>query len=143
LASRMIQCILRKGRLEMGLLDLAGSLFGGPQQGGGLMQVILGLVNEQGGLPGLINRLQASGLGEQARSWVGTGENLPVSPEQIQGLLGGDKLRVLAAQLGMNHQDAAHGLAELLPKAVDRMTPGGQVPAEGQDLMGLLKGFLD
>jgi uncharacterized protein YidB (DUF937 family) len=127
----------------MGLLDMASSLLGGQPQGGGLMQVVLGLVNEHGGLQGLIEKLQASGLGDQAKSWVGTGENQPVSPDQIQGLLGGDKLRALAAQLGMNHQDAASGLAELLPKAVDRLTPGGQLPTEGQDLMGMLKGFLE
>jgi uncharacterized protein YidB (DUF937 family) len=126
----------------MGLMDLAGSLLGGQQQGGGLMAVVLGLVNEHGGLPGLIGKLQASGLGEQAKSWVGTGENLPVSPQQIQSLLGGDKLQALAAQLGMDSQDTAGGLAELLPRAVDRMTPGGELPAEGQDLMGMLKGLL-
>jgi uncharacterized protein YidB (DUF937 family) len=126
----------------MGLLDIAGSLLGGQSQGGGLMNVVMGLVNEHGGLQGLISQLQASGLGEQAKSWVGTGENLPVSPDQIRSLLGSDKLQALAAQLGMNHQDAAGSLAELLPKAVDKMTPGGEVPAEGQDLMGMLKSFL-
>jgi uncharacterized protein YidB (DUF937 family) len=126
----------------MGLMDLAGAMLGGQQQGGGLLEVVLGLVNEHGGLPGLISKLQASGLGDQAKSWVGTGENLPVSPEQIRGFLGGDKLQALAAQLGMDHQEAAGGLADLLPKAVDRMTPGGELPTEGQDLLGMLKGFL-
>ena len=127
----------------MGLLDMAGSLLGGQRQGGGLMEVVLGLVNEHGGLQGLIGKLQASGLGEQAKSWVGTGENLPISPDQIQSLLGSDKLQALAAQLGMNHQDAAGGLAQMLPRVVDRMTPGGALPAEGQDLLGMLKGFLE
>jgi len=127
----------------MGLMDLAGAMLSGQRQGGGLLEVVMGLVNEHGGLPGLIQKLQASGLGEQAKSWVGTGENLPVSPEQIQSLLGSGKLQALAGQLGMDHQEAASGLADLLPKAVDRMTPEGHLPAEGQDLLGMLKGFLD
>lgn len=127
----------------MGLMDIAGSMLGGQSQGGGLMNIIMSLVNEHGGLPGLISKLQASGLGDQAKSWVGTGENLPLSAEQLQGLLGSGKLQALASQLGMEPQQAAGSLAELLPKAVDRMTPEGQLPAEGQDLMGMLKGFLD
>ena len=123
----------------MGLMDMAGSLLGGQHQGGGLMNVVMGLVNEHGGLQGLISKLQASGLGEQAKSWVGTGENLPVSPDQIQSFLGGDKLQALAAQKGMNHQEAASGLAELFPQAVDKMTPGGEVPVEGQELRHFAK----
>lgn len=127
----------------MGLMDIAGSLLGGQNQGGGLLNVIMGLVNEQGGLPGLISQLQRSGLGDQAKSWVGTGENLPLSPEQLQSFLGSGKLQALASQLGMEPGQAAGSLADLLPKAVDRMTPTGELPSEGQDLLGMLKGFLD
>ncbi len=127
----------------MGLMDIAGSLLGGQGQGSGLMNVILGLVNEHGGLPGLLSQLQRSGLGDQAKSWVGTGENLPLNVDQLQAFLGSGKLQALASQLGMEPGQAADSLADLLPKAVDRMTPGGQVPAEGEDLLGMLKGFLD
>ncbi len=127
----------------MGLLDLAGSLLGGQSQGHGLLNVILGLVNEHGGLPGLISQLQRSGLGDHAASWVGTGENLPLSPEQLQAFLGSGKLQALASQLGLEPGQAAGSLADFLPKAVDRMTPQGQLPEEGEDLMGMLKGFLE
>lgn len=127
----------------MGLMDMAGSLLGGQGQGSGLMGIVMGLINEHGGLPGLISKLQASGLGDQAKSWVGTGENLPLSADQLQGFLGSGKLQALASQLGVDPQQAAGSLADLLPKAVDRMTPEGRMPAEGQDLMGMLKGFLD
>jgi uncharacterized protein YidB (DUF937 family) len=126
----------------MSLLDMAGSLLGGQHQQGGLMEAVLGLVNEHGGLQGLISKLQASGLGEQAKSWVGTGDNLPVSPEQIQSFLGGTKLQALAAQFGLGHQETASGLAELLPQAVDKLTPNGEIPTEGQDPMSMLKNLL-
>lgn len=126
----------------MGLMDMAGALFGGQPQGGGLLNIVMGLVNEHGGVQGLVSRMQAGGLGDQAKSWVGTGENLPISAGQLQDFLGSEKLQALASQFGMDHQDMASGLAEMLPKAVDHLTPGGEVPAQGQDLLGLLKGFL-
>lgn len=127
----------------MGLMDLAGSILGGGGQSqGGLMGTIMALVNEHGGLQGLLGKLQEGGLGEQAKSWVGTGQNLPVDADQIQGLLGREKLEALADQLGMGHQEAAGGLANLLPQVVDKLTPNGHVPEEGADLGSMLKGFL-
>jgi uncharacterized protein YidB (DUF937 family) len=128
----------------MGLMDIAGSMLGGggQSQGNGLMGVVMGLVNEHGGLQGLLGKLQESGLGEQAKSWVSTGQNLPVGANQIQSLLGSDKLRALAGQLGLGQQETAGGLAEMLPQVIDRLTPNGQIPEGGTDLMGMLKGFL-
>lgn len=76
---------------------------------------------------------------------MGTGSNLPISAEQIQQVLGGGHLQQVAQQAGLDHGQAADGLAQLLPQVVDHLTPGGQLP-QGGDLMSgaldLLKGKL-
>lgn len=137
----------------MGLLDqLAGQVLGslaggGQQQGGGqaaLVQLVLSLLqNNAGGLGGLLDRLNQAGLGQQAASWVGTGQNLPVSAEQVGQVFGGGELGDMAAQLGMPVDQVAGQLANVLPQVVDHLTPGGQVPAGGnidfgQALSGLV-----
>jgi uncharacterized protein YidB (DUF937 family) len=116
----------------MGLLDqiLTGAL--GQQQSGtgqgNIMQLVLQLINNYpGGLQGLLQALTQSGLGQQAQSWVSTGNNLPVSPEQIKAALGGGHLESLARQLGMTQDQAAGGLANVLPQVVDHLTPNGAV----------------
>lgn len=127
----------------MGLMDLAGSLLGGgSNQQGGMMGMVAGLIQQQGGLQGLLGKLNESGMGEQAASWVGRGQNLPISADQIQALLGSDTLKSLASQAGIGHQEAAGGLANLLPQVVDKLTPDGQVPQGEPDLMSTLKGLL-
>ena len=90
-----------------------------------------------------IAKLQASGLGDQAASWIGKGENLPIGGDQIEALLGSDKLQAIAGQLGLGTGEAAGGLANLLPQVVDKLTPEGSIP-EGNpaDLLGSLKGLL-
>lgn len=137
----------------MGLLDdlagqAMGALGGQPQNSqGGLLDGLMGLLNspQVGGLPGLLQKFQGSGLGDQVASWVGTGSNLPISADQIRQVLGGGHLEQLAQQAGLDHGQAADGLAQLLPQVVDHLTPGGQMP-QGGDLMGgaldLLKGKL-
>ena len=130
----------------MGLLDqlagqVLGSLGGGQAQGGGqnlqavLLQAVLGMVqNSEGGLGGLLSKLGNAGLGDQVASWVGTGQNLPVSADQITQALGHGGLGDLAAQLGLPSDQIAGHLAELLPQVVDHLTPNGQVPDAGSDL---------
>lgn len=116
----------------MGLLDqiLSGAL--GQQQAGAgqgnVMQLAMQLINSYpGGLQGLIQALTQSGLGQQAQSWVSTGQNLPISPDQITAALGGGQLQGLARQLGMTQDQAAGGLADFLPQMVDQLTPNGSV----------------
>jgi uncharacterized protein YidB (DUF937 family) len=70
-------------------------------------------------------------MGEQVQSWVGTGSNLPLAPEQLQQALGGDVLDGLARQAGVSPAEAGSGLAELLPQLIDRLTPDGQLPQGG------------
>lgn len=130
----------------MGLLDSVVGALGAGGQGGqpDLMRVVMGLVEQSGGLPGLLQKLQQGGLAEQAASWVSTGRNLPVSADQIGGALGGDLLGSLARQAGIGQGDLAGSLAQMLPQLIDRMTPDGQVPAAGAmpDLGGLLGSLL-
>ncbi len=133
----------------MGLLDqIMGAVSGQQGEGGGsLLSSILGMVNnpQTGGLSGLLQTLQQGGLAEAAKSWVSTGQNLPVSAEQIQGALGSDTLKNLAAQLGLNTDQVSGHLAELLPQVIDKLTPDGAVPSEGNLMsmgMELLKGKL-
>ena len=121
----------------MGLLDsVVGSLAAGNTQGGnGLLDVVMQLIqNQPGGLSGLVNSLQQGGLAEVVNSWVSTGQNMPVSGQQLASALGGDRLQNIAAQLGVSPEQASGSLADLLPQVVDQLTPNGQLP-EGGDLL--------
>jgi len=139
----------------MGLLDsvlggVLGSMGGGQQgaAGGGNAALINAVVamlangSAQGGLGGLLEKFQQSGLGDVAASWVGTGQNQPVSPDQISNVLGGDTIGALAQQLGMGHGDLAGQLSQILPQVVDHLTPGGQAPQGGLGGIGDILGQL-
>ncbi len=121
----------------MSLLDqVVGALAGGESGGSTLLQTVLQLVNnpQTGGLEGLIRSFQQGGLGDIVNSWVAKGQNLPVSGEQIESVLGGSVLQDLAAQLGVSPQQASGSLADVLPQLIDQMTPNGEVP-QGGDLL--------
>jgi uncharacterized protein YidB (DUF937 family) len=81
-----------------------------------------------GGLGGLINAFQRNGMGDHMQSWIGTGQNMPISPDQLQQVLGQDTLGQISQQLGLSPQASASGLSELLPQLIDRLTPHGQAP---------------
>ena len=133
----------------MGLLDSVTSALGGAGGNGGgnpLLDVVMQMLSnnsQMGGLAGLAQAFQDKGLGEQVASWIGTGKNLPISPEQIRSVLGSGQLGQIASQLGMDEHQAAGGLADLLPQVIDKLTPNGQMP-QGEDLLAqglsLLKG---
>ena len=108
----------------MGLLD---GLIGGAA-GAGLVTVVNGLIEKHGGLQGIVAQFQQQGLGPTIQSWVGNGENLPISPDQVQQALGSDSIQQLAAKLGIPPDQLAAKPSEILPQAVDKMTPGGKVP---------------
>ena len=108
----------------MGLLD---GLIGGAA-GAGLVTVVNGLIEKHGGLQGIVAQFQQQGLGPTIQSWVGNGENLPISPDQVQQALGSDSIQQLAAKLGIPPDQLAAKLSEILSQAVDKMTPGGKVP---------------
>jgi uncharacterized protein YidB (DUF937 family) len=134
----------------MGLLDsVLGAAMGQMQQQGGLASVLGGLLandGAQGGLSGLAEKFNQAGLGDVIRSWIGSGQNLPISAEQLQAVLGSDTVRQITAQLGVDPQQAAAQLAGLLPGVVDQLTPQGHAPQNGLgsagDLFGMLGGLL-
>jgi uncharacterized protein YidB (DUF937 family) len=99
-----------------------------------LLESVIGMISDPqtGGLNGLIEKISAGGLGEQVASWVSTGQNLPVTAEQIQAVLGSSFVQGLAAQMGINTADMAGSLANLLPQVVDNLTPDGQVPSDNK-----------
>ncbi|TBR39881.1 MULTISPECIES: YidB family protein [Dyella] len=115
------------------LNDLLG---GGQGQGGGsLLDVAGSLIQKAGGVQGLIAMLQQHGLGDAVQSWVGTGANQPVSGGQLgQALQNGGLGNVLAeaaGKLGVDQGDLLGQLSQVLPHAVDHLTPNGQVPEQG------------
>ncbi|MDN7428570.1 YidB family protein [Burkholderia sp. AU45388] len=120
----------------MGLLDIVGGLIGG-QAGGNsqsaLIATALEFINNQpGGLNGLIEKFKAGGAGEIIGSWVGTGENQPISPDTLQNVLGSDVVGALASKVGIDPSQASSILAQVLPHVVNGATPNGEVPASGQ-----------
>lgn len=133
----------------MGLLDsVLGSVMGsGPGNGQetqhpGLVQGLLGMLTsgKGGGLTELLGHLQRSGLGAAVGSWVSTGANQPVTGEQLQGALPADLLAQVAAKAGMDPTQASHGLAQVLPSLVDRLSPNGALPT-GSGLENALGGL--
>lgn len=116
----------------MGFLDKISGIL---SDKAGLVDQALGLLNspEVGGFQGLINKFKNNELGDLVSSWVGTGENLPISADQIVNALGNEKIRAIASKLGISETDVSNGLAALLPQFIDRLTPDGEVP-EGNAL---------
>jgi uncharacterized protein YidB (DUF937 family) len=88
------------------------------------------LVNNSGGLSGLVDKFNQSGLGDIAASWIGKGENKPVSAAQLVEALGEDKVAELAEQAGIPADKGAEVLSQVLPSIVDKMTPEGEIPEE-------------
>ncbi len=84
-----------------------------------------------GGVGGLMSMFEQAGLGHIAQSWVGNGPNQAVSPDQLQSVLGQDRVQSMASQSGMQPQDFLSQLSQHLPNAVNGMTPNGRVPDEG------------
>jgi len=111
------------------LLMFVGGALLGPKAGQLINLVVSRLLEDPqtGGLGGLLKSFQDKGYGDQAASWVSTGQNQSVSADQIQDVLGGLVQQVSQA-LGISPQKASASLAELLPNLIDKLTPDGQVP---------------
>jgi len=120
----------------MGLLD---SVLGGGKSD--LTSLVIGLIGgQEGGLSGLVSQFASKGLGDVISSWVGTGENKAISTDQIASALGSDKIGEIASKLGTDSDSVLSQLTDILPKAVDKLTPEGKVP-EG-DLLDKAKDLL-
>ncbi|MBK9136799.1 MAG: DUF937 domain-containing protein [Betaproteobacteria bacterium] len=120
---------------------LGGALGGGAGGSGGGMGGL-------GGLAGLVEQFSQHGMGDIAKSWVGGGQNMPVSPDQLGEVFGNDMLAQLSRQLGMNQGDLLGQMSQVLPQVVDQLTPKGQIPdgdlqgMAGGDIGSLLGGLL-
>ena len=118
---------MQQGGMQQGGMQQPGMMGGG--MGGGAGGMGGGMMG--GGLGGLLSAFEGAGLGHIAQSWVGNGPNQPVSPQQLQGVLGDDQVQSMASQSGMAPNDFLSQLSQHLPNAVHGMTPNGQMPDEG------------
>ena len=129
----------------MGMLDgLIGSALGGMMGAGGggsgqaqspLLQMALQLLQQNGGVGGILDKFRQGGYADQADSWQSTGQNMPLSGNALQEVLGSGAIGQIAGQLGMSHGDAAGGLAQMLPQLIDQFTPNGAVPDDQDDVV--------
>jgi uncharacterized protein YidB (DUF937 family) len=109
----------------MGLLD---AVIGGVV-GAEMTSVVRQLIDRHGGVQGIVTQLEQQGLGPTVKSWISTGPNQPISPTQVHQAFGPGILSELAAKTGLNTQDLAAKLSQILPQVVDKLTPNGTVPA--------------
>jgi uncharacterized protein YidB (DUF937 family) len=127
----------------VGLLDDAvGALGGKGGSGNQMMGALGGLVEQAGGVQGILSKLEASGLGDKVDSWIGTGANKSISADEVKQALGEDQVKQAAAKAGVSEDQAAGGIAEALPELINRVSPDGKLPDIGpldDMLSGLLK----
>lgn len=135
----------------MGFLDEMGKQLGGALGGAGggqpnVLQIVQALMQQNGGLDGLLAKLQQGGLGDAVKSWLGNGQNLPVTADQLTKALGNPQIAAVAKQFGIDPQQVSQLLAQNLPGLVDKLSPNGALSGNPQDLLAqgasLLKGFL-
>jgi uncharacterized protein YidB (DUF937 family) len=130
-----------------GIAAVADSLLSGSDKQKQLTSAALSRISDPatGGLLGLVNTLRQLGLDDVVSSWISTGENKPISSEQVQNALGEGQINQMAQNMGVSHQEVLTGLAGLLPQLIDKLTPDGKLP-EGsvldQGLELLKKRFL-
>jgi uncharacterized protein YidB (DUF937 family) len=103
------------------------------------MDNVNALLERFGGIEGVMAKLQESGLGDQLSSWIGSGENQAVSPDQIKDALGKTDLDQLASKTGLDVDDLAGRISTKMPDAIDALTPDGKMPEGGLDLNSLTK----
>jgi len=108
----------------MGMLD---GLLGGIV-GAGMVSVVNSIIEKHGGLQGVVSEFEQKGLGGTVKSWVSTGPNQPVSPDELHRVLGPDLLQQLSQKSGLSVQDLTQKLSQVLPQAVDTLTPNGSIP---------------
>lgn len=128
----------------MGLFDSLASGMLGKLGGkkGAIAQVAIDLFNQNGGLPGVLEKFKAAGFANEAASWVGKGANLQISAEQIVQVLGSATINTAANKLSIDASEISTKIAEYLPQVVDRMTPNGEVGKDSGNLLATLLGML-
>ena len=119
--------------------SVLGKVMGGGQ--GGMAQVAMEMFNQHGGIGGVLDKFKAGGLGDAAASWVGKGENMPVSADQISSVLGNDQIAAMAAKFGIDPAALSAQIAEHLPTVVDKMTPNGAVEGDSSNILSSVLGM--
>jgi uncharacterized protein YidB (DUF937 family) len=110
----------------MGLFDgIVGGIVGAE-----MATVVNGLIQKHGGIQGIVSQFEKQGLGATVKSWVGTGPNQSVAPDQIHQVLGADMIADMAARTGVPATELLNRLASALPEVIDKLTPNGTVPAQ-------------
>lgn len=121
---------------DNGLLRILGSLAGaGGQNQGGILGIVLSVIQEQGGMDGLISLFQRNGLSSKTESWVGQGPNEELEPDQVQQVLGSPVIEGIASRLGVEPEKASSIIAAVLPELVNQITPAGRVTGEQDDVI--------
>jgi len=137
----------------MGLLDTLGKQVGGSSllgslggsQQGALLQGVSGLISNSGGLSGVLSKFHQHGLGQHAQSWVGNGENMPITGEHVEKVFGADQVQQVAQKAGTDTGHASNLIASVLPHLVNKLTPHGQPVSDAdahQGMSGILSGGL-
>jgi len=94
------------------------------------------------GLEGLVEKLRTGGLGDRVESWISTGTNRPVAPQELEQAIGTGEADRLASEAGMERPGLLAVLSQILPRLVDGMTPQGRLPAQGEVAEGGLGAML-
>lgn len=108
----------------------------------GTAKIAIEMFNQYGGLSGILAKFQDNGLADIAASWVGTGENKPISSQQITDALGADTIKQMAQKFDLDASVLSSQLAENLPKVVDKMTPNGEVSKHSNDLFKVVMSMM-
>ena len=127
----------------MGMFDgLVGSVLGKVMgEKAGMAQVAMEMFSNNGGVSGILEKFKTGGLADAAASWVGKGENLPVSADQISSVLGNDQIAAMAEKFGIDPATLSAQIAEHLPTVVDKMTPNGAVEADSGNILTSVLGM--
>lgn len=127
------------------IFDAIGAVLGGGGQGGApppqggqadLLKAVIAMMGQggSGGLSELVRNFQGAGLGDQVSSWLGTGQNMPVSPAELERGLGRQRVQDLSSSSGLSMETLMPMLAAVLPAVIDKLSPQGQLPADDRSL---------
>jgi uncharacterized protein YidB (DUF937 family) len=135
LIGNVVGSMLRGNQSQDPLGSVLAGLGGGNQAQSGnlILQVVLSMLQQNGGLEGVLGKFRQGGLAQQADSWVSTGQNMNISPDQLQQVFGSSTISDLASRLGMSEGQASSTMAQLLPDVINQLTPEGQVPENSNE----------
>lgn len=127
----------------MNFMDLAKQaatgVLGNDNMSGNAITIIMQLIEKNGGIANIIQQFNTAGLGDVVQSWIGNGQNLPISADQLLKVFGNSQLEGIAKQFNINTSDITSMLSTVLPQTVDKMTPNGEVGAQMPDMSQLME----